>query len=121
MTAQTLTSPRTKVNWTSVIVYYVLACAISWPFFWWRDMHNDSWNALHLPGFLKTWFIMWGPGLSALICFALFRKSHVRNILFFGTSVWRSILFYVLPVLALCIPGIKDGDQESHILLLHLL
>src|SRR5688572_918710 len=116
MDQQISNQQRTRVNCTSVIVFYLLACAVSWPFFWWRDINSDSWDALQIPGFIKTWSYMWGPGISALICFWLFRKSHIRTITFFGTSRRKSLAFYFLPVLALCIPGIKDGDETSHVL-----
>ena len=62
-TAQT--SPR--VDWKAVGLYYVLACAISWPSFWWRDMHTASWVAWRVPGFLRMAPIMWGPGIAALV------------------------------------------------------
>ena len=39
--------------------------------------------------------IMWGPGISAFVCFFLFR-SHQRTITFKGTSLWRGLVFYSL-------------------------
>ena len=89
------------VNWKSVMVYYVLACAMSWPFFWWRDLHRASWAAWDIPVYLKTSFIMWGPGLAALVCLYLFRRSHPRTVTFFGRSRAESAAFYVVPLLAL--------------------
>ncbi len=41
---------------------------------------------------------MWGPAVSAIICFYIFRKSHQRTILFFGTSIIKSLAFYLLPI-----------------------
>lgn len=88
-----------KTNWKSVVIYYFLACAWSWPFFWWRDLQNESWKALQIPEFTKTWLLMWGPGLAALICFLIFRSTHQRAMTFSGTSLWRGIVFVaVLPV-----------------------
>ena len=93
--------PRTTINWRSVLTFYLLACAISWPFFWWRDMHTQSWLAWDIPRYFKTSFIMWGPGLAAITSLYLFRKSHPRTITLFGPAPVRSILFYLVPVLAL--------------------
>lgn len=88
-----------KKNWKSVVLFYFLACLWSWPFFWWRDINSESWKALDIPNFLKTWSYMWGPGISALICLYIFRKSHDRQMTFRGTSLWRGLLFMLtLPV-----------------------
>lgn len=106
------TEQTKKVDWTSVIVYYVIACAFSWPFFWWRDMCTESWQHLGIPGFIKTWSYMWGPGVSALICLYLFRKSHHKTITFFGTSIYKSLLFYFVPIMALSIPGSTAGIDD---------
>jgi membrane protease YdiL (CAAX protease family) len=85
-----------KTNWKSVSVYYFLACAWSWPFFWWRDLHNESWKVLQIPEFSKTWLLMWGPGLAALICLLVFKSIHKRQMTFAGTSLWRGIIFVAL-------------------------
>ncbi len=86
--------------WARVAIFYMLACAWSWPFFWWRDLHPESWRALPYPPYLKTWFSMWGPGISALLCFALFGTGK-RTITAFGSSPARSALVYLTPCLAL--------------------
>lgn len=104
-----------KVNWRSVIVFYVLACAFSWPFLWWRDMNSESWAAWQVPGIVKTWSYMWGPGLSALICFYLFRKAHKRTVTFFGTSAIKSLLFYGLPIAGLAIVGLPGQNMNAHL------
>jgi uncharacterized protein len=44
---------------------------------------------------------MWGPGIGALVCFALFRRQHRRTITFWGTSKLRSACFYLLPMVLL--------------------
>ena len=101
---------KQKVNWKLVILFYSLACLISWPFFWWRDIESESWMAWNVPGFVKTGSYMWGPGLAALICFLIFKKSHVRTISFFGTSVTKSLLFWFIPILALSIFSIEGQE-----------
>ncbi|HYH14305.1 MAG TPA: CPBP family intramembrane glutamic endopeptidase [Flavisolibacter sp.] len=104
-----------KVNWLSVITYYVLACAISWPFFWWRDMNGASWAQWAVPNFIKTWSYMWGPGMAAIICFFLFRKSLKRTITFFGSSVLKSLAFYSIPILGLAAVGIDGQGMNAHL------
>jgi membrane protease YdiL (CAAX protease family) len=91
---------KQTTNWLSVIVYYVIACLISWPFFWWRDMESESWATWNAPEYLKTASYMWGPGIAAIICFFLFRKTHTRIITFFGTSIFKSLLFWFVPIIA---------------------
>lgn len=84
-------------NWKEVITFYVLACAFSWPFFAWRDLFHDSWSNSSVPSALRNLGVMWGPGLSAIVCFILFRKTHKRTISLVGTSLWKSLAFFLLP------------------------
>ena len=102
MTSSTAGPPRREkpltVNWVAVATFYVLACTVSWPFFWWRDMASESWRAWAVPGPLKTASYMWGPGLAALLCFYLFRRRHRRTVTMLGTSRWRSLAFYLVPL-----------------------
>lgn len=107
--------PTTKVNWKAVTIYYVIACAVSWPFFWWRDMNTESWLAWKIPNILKTWTYMWGPGIAGIICLLIFKKSHIKRVTFFGRSAIKSILFYTLPILAICIPGIEGQGMNAHL------
>ena len=89
-------SPRRCINWKSIGIYYMIACLWSWPFFWRRDV-------LHIPetSLPIHWALMWGPGLAALVCMAVFWRSHRRSITLFGDSWSRSIFFYVAPFLIL--------------------
>jgi membrane protease YdiL (CAAX protease family) len=98
-----LTGQSTRVDWPSVALFYLLACAVSWPFFWWRDVHSTSWQAWRFPAFLKTSCYMWGPGLAALAVLGLRRHHHPRTITFFGPSGRWSLSFFVLPLMALAI------------------
>jgi len=100
-----------KVNWLSVLTYYGLACAISWPFFWWRDINSESWQLWNIPGFIKTWSYMWGPGIAAIIVLLIFRKKHPKTITFFGTSKIKSIAFWFVPLFLLAIPGVENSDS----------
>ncbi|WP_338815700.1 CPBP family intramembrane glutamic endopeptidase (plasmid) [Bernardetia sp. Wsw4-3y2] len=111
-----LISPdSSKINWKAIAVYYVLACAISFPFFWWRHFNTDSWIDWKMIGFAKQWFIMWGVGISALVCYFLFRKSIEKTVSLGGTSWIKSLIFYFLPVFGLCIVGIEGLPFPVHI------
>lgn len=102
-----------KVKWHQVILYYFIACAISWPFFWWRDMLH--WEGFRGPGFLKTFLIMWGPGIAGILCLYFFRKTHTRTISLLGTDRIRSLIFWFAPLLLLAALGVKDETGKwSH-------
>lgn len=89
-----------KTNWKAVITFYVLACLWSWPFFWWRDIHPESFKSWDVPLFVKTWSYMCGPAISAIICFFLFR-DHKRRITFSGNSLMYGLVFYTVMILSL--------------------
>src|SRR5262249_23308176 len=97
------TCKSTRVDWPSVALFYVMACAVSWPFFWWRDIHPTSWQAWNFPEPFKISTFMWGPGLAALAVLGLRRHHHTRTITFFGLSRRRSLTFFVVPLIALAI------------------
>ncbi len=80
--------------WSSVVLYYVIACVISWPLFWRAQV-------LGIP--TSFVLIMWGPGIAALITGFLFRSRYERTISFFGAVPAKSLLFYVAPVMVLAI------------------
>lgn len=99
-----------KSTLTKICVFFILACSISWPFLWWRDMHSQSWRDWELPMIVKNWTYMWGPGISGIICYLLFKKKIERRISFFGSSVQKSILFYALPMIALLLVGVRGFE-----------
>ncbi len=99
--------PSDGVPWLAVALFYALACAWSWPFFWLRDFHTQAFYSLPGPGFLKTSLIMWGPGLAALVCWRLFRDRWPRRTSILGGRPWRALVFYSVPMAVLAIPGIS--------------
>lgn len=105
---------RRQPDWLAVFTFVLLACAWSWPFFWWRDMANESWMAWRFPMPLKNTLLMWGPGFAALLCLRLFRRSHERSIRFSGASRWRAIAFYFLPMFALAAVGVRSPEFGAH-------
>lgn len=118
-----VTTQHKKITLTElkpVVIYFVLACLFSWPFFWWRDMHPESWRSLNLPHFVKNWLIMWGPGLSSIICLWVFKRLHYKTISIAGTSLSKSLIFYLLPIISLAIVGIDTNEGSSHIIPLAL-
>jgi membrane protease YdiL (CAAX protease family) len=94
-------SSSTSPNWTAVLIYYGIACGVSWPFFWWKDIHPESWANTAVPPLIRWMCLMWGPGIAALVSFALLRGKHPRTITFWGNSKIRSACFYLLPMLLL--------------------
>ena len=113
---------KQNVRWTTVIVYYILACLFSWPFFIWRDVFDESWRNSGISGGLRNLALMWGPGLSAIICFLVFRSTHKRRITFKGTSLLFGLATYLLPfaawfVLSLAFPE-NEPSRENNLLML---
>jgi len=95
-------APSGRVNWKSVAVYYAVACLWSWPFFWRRDiLHVPDTPITSISKLLIHWGMMWGPGIAALVCMVVFRRSHRRVITLGGNSWGRSILFCAAPFLLL--------------------
>ena len=86
------------INWRAIGIYYTIACSVSWPFLIWRDFFNESWQQIPLPYFFRTSLYMWGPGLAALIMLFAFRRRHQRTVTVFGTSTWRSLVFFLVPM-----------------------
>ncbi len=109
------------VNWKSVLLFFVIACAWSWPWFWLRDMEPQQWAALRVPYPLKNAMLMWGPGIAALVCLRVFRRTHTRTITMTGGRVLRSLAFYVVPILGLAAVGVESaelGDARVHLMVL---
>jgi uncharacterized protein len=91
------TDSRSKVNWRAILIFYILACCFSWPFFWWRDVDAVSWKALPLPEEIKD--LTWGPAVAALLVFWLIPATRKWSVGLFGSS-WRwSVLFFAVPIL----------------------
>lgn len=53
---------------------------------------------------------MWGLGIAAIICFFLFRRTHIRTVTFFGSSVVKSLLFWFVPVLVLSLVSFRGAQ-----------
>ncbi|MDT4898108.1 MAG: protease family protein [Acidobacteriota bacterium] len=111
--------PQKRVNWRAVGFYYGVACALSWPFFWWRDIHPESWWSWKFPlvlqnspltFILKNAIVMWGPGIAAILSLIIFQKTHRRTITFWGSSAAKSLAFYWVPILFAVIVGMPMPD-----------
>jgi membrane protease YdiL (CAAX protease family) len=88
---------RARPNWRAILLFYVLACSFSWPFFWWRDVNTVSWKAFPLPEEIKD--LTWGPAVAALLVFWLIPATRQWAVSFFGSSWHRSAVCYVAPIL----------------------
>jgi len=98
------------VGWASVATFYAIACAVSWPLFWWRDMERVSWEAWAVPPLLKSLTPAAGPALGAVVALLLFRRSHPRTVTPGGTSSFGSVLFAALPVALLTALAVRSGE-----------
>jgi uncharacterized protein len=105
------------VAWKSVLLFYALACAWSWPFLWWRDMQPDSWRNLALPGVLKTALYMWGPGLAGLVCWRLRPPPGGRRFSYLGRPGWVGAAFFGVPALILVVCHAVPGPGARGALL----
>ncbi len=102
-----------RVHWPAVATYYGLACLISWPIFWWRDIHPQSWAAFSAPGFVKAWLPALGPFLAALVAFWLFPRVRGLGVRLWGSSLWRSLVFAGTPLAIYTALG--RGTDEPHL------
>ena len=101
------------MNWASVAVFYAAACGVSWPLFWWRDAHRESWLAWAAPWTVKGLLPAAGPCLAAALCLLLFRRTHRRTVTLLGTDAARSAAFLATPVVLLTAFG--TGDDAPHL------
>jgi hypothetical protein len=78
---------------------------------------------LKLPyGFGLNLLVGSGPLLAAVICRSVFKPVGLSpELSLFGSSVWRSIVFALAPVVVFIIIGIKNPDRLNiHILRLKM-
>jgi membrane protease YdiL (CAAX protease family) len=115
------TETQSRTNWPAIFTYYVLACAWSWPFFWWRDVNTASWNAWQIPDEIKGLTQVWGPGLAALVVFYFFPRTRIRNVSFFGGYWIRSACFCVSPILFAWIGLFIQSGKPSYSIVYYLL
>lgn len=93
---------------TPVIIYYLIAVAISGPLFYWRSVLN--WEGFDAPNIVKVSLYMWGPGIAGIICYLLYRNRFRKEITVLGTSKIKSICIWFVPLLVLAALGIKNKD-----------
>ena len=110
-----------RVRWGSVALFYVIACAISWPFFWWRDAYAESWAAFTMLGYAKGLLPALGPAIGGIIAMAVFRKTHPRTITVFGTPIDITLselavetFFPADAATAQALRHMSDGQASSH-------
>lgn len=104
----TSTAPLARVQWNSIVFYYVVACAISWPIFFVRNHYPEIWNAWNAPSILKSWLPAFGPLIGSLAARWLFRLTHSARISLAGNRGIYSLAFAVIFVLALTVVGVKS-------------
>jgi hypothetical protein len=84
-------------QWHAIVLFYFLARAFPWPFFWWRDVHTQSWNASPIPREILD--LTWGPAVAAYLVAYIYPRSKSRTVSLFGTSAVRSLFCFVIPIL----------------------
>jgi len=102
---------QSKPDWRVIAVFYLLACAWSWPLFWWRDAHTASWNARRFPAEFKGATIQWGPGLAAIAVFCLFPRVRSGFLSLPGSSWIRSALCCLAPIV---FSGVASAFHPPH-------
>lgn len=110
---------QARPNWGAIGVFYLLACAFSWPFFWWRDVHPTSWAAFPLPEEIKD--LTWGPAVAALLVFWTMPATRKWAVSFVGRTWSRSAVFFVAPLLSAFIGYRIHSGAFSYKLLYYLM
>lgn len=85
-----------RQNLKKISLFYFIACAISWPFFWIRDRQPELWASWDQFPRLRNIPVMWGPAIAALICFFCFQENSSQNNYISNairSSFWNFILF----------------------------
>ena len=88
---------QSRPHWRAILLFYFLACAFAWPFFWWRDVHTQSWNSSSIPPEIRD--LTWGPAVAAYLVAYIYPRSRSRTISLLGTSAVRSISCFGIPIL----------------------
>ncbi len=104
-----------------VVVFWLLACAISWPFMFTATLAPEAWQSLPLPPPLKTSLFMWGPGIAALICYRLFAGRITRRTTLLGHSRRRSAVAVIVPAAMLAILVFVSAEPKHALFFLALM
>jgi uncharacterized protein len=110
---------QSRPDWRAILTFYFLACAFSWPFFWWRDVNTASWNASRIPIEIRD--LTWGPAVAAFLVLYLFPQARTRTISFFGGSRARSLYSFLIPILFSWIGVAIQSGRISYKLIYYLL
>lgn len=109
---------QSRPHWRAILTFYFLACAFSWPFFWWRDINAASWNASPIPPEIRD--LTWGPAAAAFLVLYFFPEMRSKAVSFFGASPARSVCCFLLPILLAWI-GMAIHDGQLHYKLIYYL
>ena len=100
------------VPWRHVVTFYALACSVSWPIFWLRDM-TDLLKTLPVPAGVWTTAAMWGPGIAAGILMRWRGATQKRPITLLGPAPWHALAFYISPCAFMLLLGARAGSFSS--------
>lgn len=104
-----------RVDWPGVALYCAIASAISMPLLLWRDLSPQTWLTSPIPGWLRPLLYGWGPGIAALVLLPLRRAQHPRTVTFFGTSVARSVMLVLIPILTVALLAPARSVAHPHL------
>lgn len=104
-----------------VLVFWLLACGISWPFMFMATLAPETWQSLPLPPPLKATLFMWGPGIAALVCYRIFRERITRRTTLLGSSRRRSVVAVIVPALMLATLVFVAAEPKHALLFLALM
>jgi len=98
-----------NAKWLRIFIFYLTALLFS---FYFRFLSPEWYGQFHLPfglSVIKEWLSALGILLGALLVTLIFKPER-RNSLF-GTSVLKSLLMAVIPVLLLTIIGVQNNEN----------
>lgn len=121
MDRNTMTHHSTTTPFRPVAVFWLIACAISWPFMFMATLAPETWQSLPLPPPLKATLFMWGPGIAALICYRVFSDRVTRLTTLLGDSRRLSLIAIIVPALMLATLVFVSAEPRHALLFLLLM
>lgn len=111
-------SELNKISWKRVLIFFIIATAISNIFRF--DIFELKSELEQLPTwiFILTTILLEGSGviIGALIAISLLKKNRKTRNTLFGTSITKSLIMAIIPIIILTIIGVKNEfEMNSHL------
>lgn len=78
-------------------LFLALACGLSWPLMFCELWYREEIHEWGIPPMALDIFLMWGPGIAALIMYLLMGSCMPKSYTIFGQAPSTSMMFYLLP------------------------